>query len=68
MRPRAQIIRGRGRRKTSKSTQQLRHVRGAFPRTDADLVTAGIRINTSDNTREKFKRETLSTCDGGIES
>ena len=45
MRPWAQIIRRRG--KTRKHPDPLRHVEGTFPQTDADLVTAGIRIDTS---------------------
>ena len=61
MRPWAQIIREGGKtKKTSKSTQQLTHG-GMFPQTDADLVTARIRINTSNITGEKFKRETFSS-------
>lgn len=59
MRPWAQIIRGRCKTENIQIHSTALTHRGAFPQTDTDLVAAGIRISTSNITREKFKSETL---------
>lgn len=65
MRPWAQIIRERGKKKNIQIHSTAQTHQGTFPQTYTDLVAAGIGINTSNITREKFKRETVSTCDRG---